>query len=146
MQPSDRRGALAEEAPQQRGRLRRPFVDDQPLRRAPPPDVRLGEHRDPLGGRGLARPARGRRRRTLRLRGDAVDPAAVAAAIQIGRIVMVVGHPPLRVLDQRPVVVDHVERAVGTGGEVDGAEPGVARGQELPALLRAARDEGRAGR
>ena len=63
----------------------------------------------------------------------------------IGVVMMVLGGP-LRVLDHRTVVVHHVQRVVGPGGEVHGPEPGIPGGEELAALLRAARHEGGPGR
>ena len=101
----------------------------------------MGEHGDELVGGRVARPPRGRGGRSLRLGRDAIDPAPVAPAIQLGRVVMMVGHSPLGVLDELTIVVHEVQRPVGSRGEVHGTEPGVGRGQELPPLLRAPRHE-----
>ena len=137
VQPGVGGRALANGPRQEPGSLRRLPVHQEPLRGPPPPEVRMREHADELFGRGVAGPPRGRGRRSLRLGGDAVDAAAIAALVQRGRIMVVVGDAPLRVLDDRPVVVHEVDRVVGPGGEVHGPEPGVARGQELAAVLRA---------
>ncbi len=84
-----------------------------------------------VGGRPEPRPLRRPRGRRAGRGDDTVDTAAILARREHRRVLLQVARGPLRVLDVRAVVVDHVQRAVGPDVEVHGPEPAVLRRQEL---------------
>lgn len=92
----------------------------------------MRECRDEFRRRGRAET---RRRRLFEaVGGDAVETAAVVAAVEVEVLLDVRGQRP-RVFDDLAVYVDDEERAVGSVGEKDGAEPVVARRDELAFLF-----------
>ena len=77
---------------------------------------------------------------------DPVDAAAIPPKGELLGVLVELAGRPLRVLDTGAVVVDDVQRAVGTDVEVHRPEPGVGGRQELARRPAPTRDEGRARR
>ena len=91
--------------------------------RAPAASSAVGRRVEPSG-----------RARRAGLRDDAVDPPLVGPGADVeGR--QPLRADPARMLDHEPVHVDDPERTVRPGPDLDRAEPGVGRGEELGRLL-----------
>src|SRR5688572_15569529 len=104
--------------------FRRLAIDNQPLRVAPPPWVLTGEVLHEFG-RGRAAQADGPRGRELVWR-DAVDASAIDAGRQVPRSPKGLRRDPLRMLDHEAIEVQHIQRPVRSGVEIDGTEPWIA--------------------
>ena len=118
-------------------------IEQQPLRRATPPEVVVRQRVDQ---RRVGRRAQARRcsRHARAVGHDPVDAAAIAPKGELRGVLVELAGRPLRVLDAGAVVVDDVQRAVGTDVEVHRPEPRVGGGQELARRPASTRDEGRA--
>ena len=132
MQPAERFGAPAEELAQGLDGRRVLPLEEEPVGRVAVPGVGVFEQGHQFEGRCPAQPGSGPGSEAGR--GESVDAAAVGAAAEVELGLDVVGDRP-GVLDRLAVHVEDGQRAVGGVDEVDGAEPGVGRGEELGLLL-----------
>ena len=96
------------------------------------PAVRVLQQRDQLPGRGAAQV--GRLRLPESVRDDAIDAAAVVAAVEVQMLLDGLGQRP-GMLDDFAIHVGDVKRTVRRVGKLHRAKPVVATGQELHLLF-----------
>ena len=109
-------------------------LDQQALRREPPPAVGMGEKADQTLGAGSGQRGLFWSRSGLLGRDDPVDSAPVGSGIEV-QIPLDGLRNRLGVLHELSIDVHDVEVSVPAGGELNGPEPGIGGSQEFPLLF-----------
>ena len=71
-----------------------------------------------------------------------IDPTPIASPVEVLGIVMVMTRSPFGVFNELAVIVDQVERAVGTNIKIHRPKPAIGGSQKLDSLAKTTGDEG----